>query len=390
MNERLSRDEQSRYSRHLMLPEVGEDGQLRLRRSSVLLVGAGALGSPAALYLAAAGVGRIGIVDPDAVDLSNLHRQILHGSSWVGRSKLDSAAARLCETNPHVSIEPHPVRLTPDNALDLVARYDVILDGSDNFPTRFLVNDAAFLLRRPLVHGAIHRFEGQSAVFHPHRGGPCYRCLLPRLPAPGSVPSCAEAGVLGVLPGIVGSIGAMEAIKLLLGIGTPPLGRLTVYDALASRFRSLVIQRDPQCALCGDRPTVHSIDNPETRANACCASATGDLPSVTIDALARCLAVRFDGLLVDVREPAEHAAARIASAALVPLATLAAHTDSWPRDREILVHCKSGARSARACRLLLDQGFSRVLNVDGGIDAWIEAGHAVESAPTEISAVTPD
>jgi adenylyltransferase/sulfurtransferase len=376
MNERLTRDEQLRYSRHLMLPEVGEQGQLRLRDSSVLLVGAGALGSPTALYLAAAGVGRLGIADPDVVDLTNLHRQILHGSSSVGRTKLESATARLHETNPHVVVEPHPLRLTPDNALDIISRYDVVIDGSDNFPTRFLTNDAAFLLRKPLVHGAIHRFEGQSAVFAPHLGGPCYRCLLPELPAPGSVPSCAEAGVLGVLPGIIGSISAMEAIKLLLGIGTPPLGRLTVYDALNSRFRSLSIDRDSRCSLCGDSPTLTTIDNPQTRAADCCASRSAELASITVDALASRLAQGFGGLLLDVREPGEHAIARIEGAKLVPLATLADQLDAWPKDREILVHCKSGARSAKACRLLLDHGFIRVLNVEGGIDAWISAGHA--------------
>ena len=270
MPDGLSPAELLRYSRHLLIPAVGEAGQLRLKNASVLLVGTGALGSPAALYLAAAGVGRLGLVDADVVDASNLQRQILHGESWIGKPKLDSAAARLREVNPHVSVELHPVRFTPENAMEIAGSYDILVDGSDNFPTRFLTNDTAFLLGKPLVYGAIHRFEGQTGVFAPHLGGPCYRCLLPHMPAPGSVPSCQEAGVLGVLPGIIGSLQAMETLKLILGIGTVPLGKLTCYDALNSAFRTLRLNRDPQCRLCGDPPEILSVSNPETTASATC------------------------------------------------------------------------------------------------------------------------
>jgi len=369
MPDQLTPAEQLRYSRHILIPDIGEAGQLRLRNASVLLVGTGALGSPAAMYLAAAGVGRIALVDPDVVDATNLQRQILHGESWLGKTKLGSAAARLREINPHVELLLHPLRLTPDNAMTLAAPHDIIVDGSDNFPTRFLTNDTAFFLRKPLVHGAIHRFEGQVTVFAPHLGGPCYRCLLPQLPAPGSVPSCQEAGVLGVLPGIIGSIQAMETLKLLLGIGTPPLGKLTVYDALNSSFRTIQLRRDPQCRLCGDHPDIHSVANTETQSPATCAA---DTDSVTAAELRDLLDRGFAGLLIDVREPHEHAIARIEGARLIPLGTLEAEIGNLPRDRDILVHCKSGMRSARAVKLLLEHGFTRVRNVSGGIDAWLE------------------
>ena len=367
----LSSAELARYARQLMIPEIGIEGQSRLKNASVLLVGTGALGSPAALYLAAAGVGRIGLVDADVVDVSNLHRQVLHGESWIGKSKLDSAAARLREINPHVEIDHHRLRFAPDQAMSIAAGYDLIVDGSDNFPTRFLTNDTAFLLKKPLVYGAIHRFEGQSTVFAPHLGGPCYRCMVPEMPLPGSVPSCAEAGVLGVLPGIIGSIQAMEAIKLLLGIGEMPLGKLTVYSALQSSFRSLRISRDPHCRLCGASPTIDSVANAETLASVSCAATQDDVPTITTDRLREILSADFDGLLIDVREPHEHAVARIEGARLIPLRELPAMLAELPRDREIIVHCKSGARSARAVRLLLEQGFPRVTHLRGGIDAWL-------------------
>jgi adenylyltransferase/sulfurtransferase len=371
MPEKLSPAELLRYSRHLLIPSIGEAGQLRLKNASVLLVGCGALGSPAALYLAAAGVGRLGLIDADVVDASNLQRQILHGESWVGKPKLESAAARLREVNPHVNLEPHPARLTPDNAMDIAASYDVLVDGSDNFPTRFLTNDAAFFLRKPLVYGAIHRFEGQTGVFAPHLGGPCYRCMLPHMPAPGSVPSCQEAGVLGVLPGIIGSIQAMEALKLILGIGTVPLGKLTAYDALHSRFRTLTLHCDPHCRLCGGRPEITSVKNPETLTQATCKPSETSMQTITTAELRTLLAGDFQGLLIDVREPHEHAIARIEGARLIPLATLMEHIDSLPADRDILVHCKMGMRSARAVEMLMDRGFTRVANVTGGIDAWL-------------------
>lgn len=370
MHDELTAAERQRYARHLSIPGVGIEGQLRLKRSSVLLIGSGGLGSPAALYLAAAGVGRLGLVDPDAVELSNLQRQILHGQSWLGKPKLESAAARLAEVNPHVVVDRHPVRFTPDNALEIAADYDVILDGCDNFPTRFLSNDAAFFLRKPLVYGAIQRFEGQLAVFAPHLGGPCYRCLLPEAPEPGTVPSCAEAGVLGVLPGIIGSLQAMESIKLLLGIGDAPSGRLTTYDALRSSFRAIALRRDPACRLCGETPDITSVANPQTLAPIHCQSPT-DMDSITTTELRTLLAAGAPGLLIDVREPDEHAEVRIEEARLIPLATLPEHIDSLPRDREIWIHCKAGFRSARAVRFLMEKGFTRVKNVAGGMDAWL-------------------
>jgi len=374
MTDGLTRDELLRYSRHLLIPAVGEAGQLRLKNSSVLLIGTGALGSPSAMYLAAAGVGRITLVDPDEVDATNLQRQILHGESWIGKSKLESAAARLREINPHVEVTLQPVRFTPENAMSLAEPHDVIVDGSDNFPTRFLTNDTAFLLRKPLVYGAIHRFEGQAGVFAPHLGGPCYRCLLPSMPAPGSVPSCQEAGVLGVLPGIIGSIQAMETLKLLLGIGTIPLGKLTVYDALNSSFRTIKLNRDPACRLCGDHPDIRSVSNAETNTSNTCTTASDDMESITTAELRDLLESGLKGLLIDVREPHEHAIANIEGARLIPLATLEGELAALPKDQDIYVHCKSGMRSARAVGLMKQHGFTRVINVSGGIDAWLKGG----------------
>jgi sulfur-carrier protein adenylyltransferase/sulfurtransferase len=370
MSDALSQAELLRYSRHLMIPGIGMEGQLRLKNASVLLIGTGGLGSPAALYLAAAGVGRLGLVDPDTVDVSNLQRQILHGESGIGKLKLDSARERLGQINPHIALEVHPHRFTPDNARSLAARYDLILDGCDNFPTRFLTNDTAFFLKKPLVYGAIHRFDGQSTVFAPHLGGPCYRCLLPEMPPPGAVPSCAEAGVLGVLPGIIGSLQAMEAIKLILGIGEVPLGKLTIYDALRSSFRSIKLRRDPACKLCGDAPTLTSVHNAETTAEALC-QAPDSMESITTSELRVLLGKNKDALLIDVREPAEHAIASIPGARLIPLGELPKHLEELPKDREILIHCKAGGRSAKAVGILLENGFAHVKNVAGGIDAWI-------------------
>lgn len=371
MTDGLSQAELLRYSRHLLIPGVGKEGQLRLKNASVLLIGTGGLGCPAALYLAAAGVGRIGLVDPDTVDVSNLQRQILHGESWIGKPKLDSAADRLREINPHIILDLHPVRFTPENALALAADYDIIVDGCDNFPTRFLSNDAAFLLKKPLVYGAIHRFEGQATVFAPHLGGPCYRCLLPELPPPGTVPSCAEAGVLGVLPGVIGSIQAMEAIKLILGTDTPPLGKLTIYDALGSSFRTITLRRDPSCRLCGDHPSIDSVSNPETLAPAYCEIHT-DMETITTSELRERLASPdFNAFLLDVREPDEYAVANIPQATLIPLGTLEGRLDELPTNTEILIHCKSGRRSARAVDVLLANGFTDVKNVEGGIDSWL-------------------
>jgi molybdopterin/thiamine biosynthesis adenylyltransferase/rhodanese-related sulfurtransferase len=372
MADALTPEERLRYSRHLLIPAIGEAGQLRLKNAAVMLVGAGALGSPSALYLAAAGVGTLGLVDADVVDASNLQRQILHGESWLGKPKLDSAVARLREVNPHVKVISHPVRLTPENAMEIAADYDIIVDGSDNFPTRFLTNDTAFFQKKPLIFGAIHRFEGQTGVFAPHLGGPCYRCLLPEMPPVGSVPSCQEAGVLGVLPGIIGSLQTMETLKLLLGIGIVPLGKLTCYDALTSSFRSIRLHRDPQCRLCGDAPDILTVSNSETQTSATC-----DLPHETMESITtaelRTLLNQgdFKGLLIDVREPDEYAVAHIDDAKLIPLKTLPDELDKLPKDREIFVHCKVGGRSAKAVQLLLDHGFTQVKNVTGGMDAWL-------------------
>lgn len=367
----LTPEEQQRYSRHLLIPEVGAEGQLRLKNAAVLLIGTGGLGSPAALYLAAAGVGRIGLVDPDTVDLSNLQRQLLHSDASVGKSKLDSAASRLRDINPHIRIDLHPVRFTPENAISIAEPYDLILDGSDNFPTRFLSNDTAFFLKKPLVYGAIHRFDGQMTVFAPHLGGPCYRCLLPEIPAPGSVPSCAEAGVLGVLPGIIGSLQAMEAIKLILGVGEIPLGKLLIYDALLTSFRSLKLPHDPSCRLCGEHPTVLSVNNPETNANPTCQINDPAMQTITAAELKERLdSGNLNAILLDVREEGEWQVCHIPQATLVPLQTIPSHAPNLPKDREIIIHCKAGMRSARACEYLMSIGFENVTNVEGGMDAF--------------------
>jgi sulfur-carrier protein adenylyltransferase/sulfurtransferase len=371
MQDALTAAELLRYSRHLLIPDVGEMGQLRLKRASILLIGTGALGSPAALYLAAAGIGRLGLVDDDVVDASNLQRQILHGESWVGKPKLESAAARLREVNLHCEVILHPQRFTPENALEIASGYDVIVDGSDNFPTRFLTNDIGFFLKKPLVYGAIHRFEGQVSVFAPHLGGPCYRCMLPKLPAPGSAPSCQEAGVLGVLPGIIGSLQAMEALKLILGIGSVPLGKLTCYEALHSRFRTLTLARDPECRLCGEQPSIDGVSNEETTASSSCDFPQNTMDSITTLELRALLAGDYQGLLIDVREPDEYEVAHIEGSRLIPLQTLPDLLSTLPKDREILVHCKVGGRSARAVQFMLDHGFTHVKNVSGGMDAWL-------------------
>jgi sulfur-carrier protein adenylyltransferase/sulfurtransferase len=371
MPDGLSSAELLRYSRHILIPGVGEAGQLKLKNAAVLLIGAGALGSPTALYLAAAGVGRLGLVDADRVDASNLQRQILHGESWIGKLKLDSATARLREVNPRVKVELHPMRLTPENAMEIARSYDIIVDGSDNFPTRFLTNDTAFFQKKPLVYGAIHRFEGQVGLFAPHLSGPCYRCLLPTMPPAGSVPSCQEAGVLGVLPGIIGSLQAMETLKFILGLGTLPFGKLTCYDGLHSTFRSLKLNRDPQCRLCGDSPDIYQVSNSETNAPHSCTFMPEHMESITTAELRTLLNGNFQGLLIDVREPDEYAVAMIDGSRLIPLKTLPKELDNLPKDREILVHCKAGGRSAKAVQLMLDHGFTQVKNITGGMDAWL-------------------
>ncbi|MGE3616505.1 MAG: molybdopterin-synthase adenylyltransferase MoeB [Gemmatimonadales bacterium] len=362
----LPHDELIRYARHLTLAEVGIAGQERLRGARVLVVGAGGLGSPALLYLAAAGVGTLGVVDFDRVDLTNLQRQIVHGTGAVGTPKLDSAVARLHDLNPTVTIEPHPVRLTSANARSLVARYDLVLDGSDNFPTRYLVNDACILERRPFVYGSIFRFEGQVSVFGAP-GGPCYRCLFADPPPVGLVPSCAEAGVLGVLPGVIGTLQATEAIKLILGIGAPLAGRLLLYDGLAARTREIGVRRDPRCAVCGDQPTVTDLIDYE----AFCGVGGGEPRSMEIaprelDQLRRAGA-RLE--LVDVREPWEVEIARLPGARLIPFGDLPARLGELDPAVEIVAVCHRGIRSLVAQQVLAGAGF-HARSLAGGIDAW--------------------
>ena len=372
----LSHAEVERYSRHLIMPEVGVEGQRTLKAARVLCIGAGGLGSPAALYLAAAGVGRIGLVDFDVVDFSNLQRQIIHGTPDVGRPKLQSARDRLSAINPDVEIVSHETRLTSQNALDLVADYDVILDGTDNIPTRYLVNDACVLLRKPNAYGSIFRFEGQASVFAVE-GGPCYRCLYPEPPPPGLVPSCAEGGVLGVLPGIIGTIQATETIKLLLGAGEPLVGRLLLYDALQMRFRELKLRRDPACPVCGDRPTLTALVDYDQFCGVAPQPSRGvsSPAEITVEELNAALQQADRRVFVlDVREPQEHQICRIAGATLIPLGELPARVGELPRpgERELVVHCKTGVRSERAARWLAAQGYGAVSNLKGGIIAWIE------------------
>ncbi|HKT80875.1 MAG TPA: molybdopterin-synthase adenylyltransferase MoeB [Vicinamibacterales bacterium] len=373
----LTKDEIKRYSRHLIMPEVGVDGQRRLKAGSVLCIGAGGLGSPAAMYLAAAGVGRIGIVDFDVVDFSNLQRQIIHGTPDVGRSKLASAKDRLHAINPHVEIETFETALTSENALKLFEPYDVILDGTDNFPTRYLTNDACVLLGKPNAYGSIFRFEGQASVFAT-KEGPCYRCLYPEPPPPGLVPSCAEGGVLGVLPGMIGVIQATEALKLITGLGEPLIGRFVIYDALRMRFRELKLKKDPDCPVCGTHPTVTKlidyeqfcgIHPPAEEPAAVSASNAREITSVDLKKRLD----RGDKLtLVDVREPNEYQIVRIPGTTLIPLGEIPRRYAELNKDDEIVVSCKIGGRSAKAADFLRSVGFTRVLNHRGGIIDWID------------------
>ena len=366
----LSSDELQRYGRHLVLPDVGLEGQRKLKAGRVLLVGAGGLGSPVALYLAAAGVGTLGLIDFDVVDISNLQRQVLHGTSDVGRSKLDSARDRIREVNPHVAVDTYEMRLTSVNALDILSDYDVVVDGTDNFATRYLTNDACVLLGKPNIYGSIFRFEGQASVFATE-SGPCYRCLYPDPPPPGLVPSCAEGGVLGVLPGIVGTIQATEALKLLLGIGDPLVGRLLLIDALGSRFRVVSLERDPTCAACGTREIRELLDY-----DAFCGSVKSPdadvISEMTPTELAQRLSRGDAPDIIDVREPYEWQIARIPSARLIPLGTLHREASSLDPGREIVVYCHHGIRSAHAAEQLRATGFTRVRNLAGGIARWSE------------------
>jgi molybdopterin/thiamine biosynthesis adenylyltransferase/rhodanese-related sulfurtransferase/molybdopterin converting factor small subunit len=374
----LSAEEIKRYSRHLILPEIGMEGQRKLKASSVLCIGAGGLGSPAAMYLAAAGIGRIGIVDFDVVDFSNLQRQLLHGTPDVGRSKLASAKDKINALNPHVQVDTYEVALSSENALDLFAPYDVILDGTDNFPTRYLVNDACVLSGKPNAYGSIFRFEGQASVFAT-KGGPCYRCLYPEPPPPGLVPSCAEGGVLGVLPGIIGVIQATETIKVMLGIGEPLIGRFLIYDALNMKFRELRLRRDPECPACGDNPTVTKLIDYEQfcgiRPEPAAAPTTGGGVSdweITVQELKQKLDAGETPFILDVREPNEYQINRIPGSVLIPLGELPRRYQELPKDREIVSQCKMGGRSAKAMDFLKSVGFTNVKNLKGGILEWVD------------------
>ncbi len=369
----LSNDEIRRYSRHLILPEVGLAGQKKFKSTSVLCIGAGGLGSPITMYLAAAGIGKIGIVDFDVVDFSNLQRQIAHGTTDVGRPKADSAKDTINSINPNVEVVIHNTRLTSDNAMDIIAQYDIVVDGTDNFPTRYLTNDACVLLKKPNVYGSIFRFEGQASVFAPHLGGPCYRCLYPEPPPPGMVPSCAEGGVLGVLPGIVGCIQTTEILKLAMGQGTTLINRLLLFNALDMKFRELKLRRDPKCPVCGDNPTVTELidyqifcgipepsNEPENNSD-----------EVTVHDMKKALDdPSLNIKVIDVREPDEYEIAHIDGVPLLPLSQLQQRFTELDPNQIYYIHCKSGIRSMKALYFLREQGFKYLKNVKGGISAW--------------------
>lgn len=368
----LSAGEYARYSRHIIMPEVGLDGQKKLKAAKVLVIGTGGLGSPLALYLAAAGVGTIGLVDFDTVDASNLQRQIIHGTKDVGRSKCQSAADKLRDINPEVHVVLHEERFTSKNAIEIVKPYDIVVDGTDNFPTRYLTNDVCVLLNKPNVYGSIFRFDGQATVFDPAKG-PCYRCLYPEPPPPGEVPSCAEGGVLGILPGVIGCIQATETIKLILGIGEPLIGRLLHYDALNMTFKTFKIRRDPKWAVGAPHPTIRGLIDYEQF----CGVRGGPAPAplgaeITPEQLKKRIDAGEDLFVLDVRNPNEFQICRIPGTTLLPLPELPNRFVEVPKDREVIVHCKSGMRSAKAIEFLKSQGYSKLANLTGGILAWAE------------------
>jgi adenylyltransferase/sulfurtransferase len=378
----LSREELQRYSRHLVMPDVSLEGQLALKRARVLCVGAGGLGSPVALYLAAAGIGTLGLVEFDTVDLSNIQRQILYGSADVGQLKLDAACARLRQLNPHTELVPHALRLSADNVMSIIRHYDIVVDGSDNFATRYLVNDAAVLAGKPNVHASVYRFEGQVSVFHAARG-PCYSCLFPEPPPTGFVPSCAEGGVLGMLPGIIGSLQALEVVKLILGVGEPLIGRLLSFDGLRGTFRELQVDRDPHCAVCGVDATL-AAPRSEVGVQSGDCVAVGDghdheaehaadaISVITVEELAANLQSHQRVTLLDVRDPGERALASIPGAILIPLDELALRLDELNPASAYVVTCHKGGRSLRACALLREAGFKQVQSLQGGVDAWAQ------------------
>jgi sulfur-carrier protein adenylyltransferase/sulfurtransferase len=371
----LTTDDLSRYSRHLILPEVGMEGQQRLKAAKVLCIGAGGLGSPLAFYLAAAGVGTLGLVDFDVVDASNLQRQIIHSTRDIGRKKIDSAAEKLIALNPALNVVKHDTALSSVNALDIFKDYDIVADGTDNFPTRYLVNDACVILGKPNAYGSIFRFEGQASVFATE-DGPCYRCLYPEPPPPGLVPSCAEGGVLGILPGLVGVIQATEVIKLILGKGSPLIGRLLLVDALTMRFRELKLRKNPECPVCGENPTVTQLIDyqqfcgivPETKEDK---SMKNGVPQITVKELKRRIDAGEDVQLIDVREPYEYQIAQIGGK-LIPQNDVPNRLAEIDRNREVIVQCRSGARSQRIAEFLVQSGYPKVANLAGGILAWSE------------------
>lgn len=367
MNEKLSQEELRRYSRHLLLPEIGEAGQEKLKSARALILGAGGLGSPVALYLAAAGVGTIGIVDFDVVDVTNLQRQVLHSTENIGKSKLESARERISQINPFVKVETYPTRLSSENALEIIRHYDVVIDGTDNFPTRYLVNDACVLLRKPNIYGSIFRFDGQVSVFDATVGA-CYRCLYPAPPPPELVPNCSEGGVIGALPGIIGTLQALEAIKLITGSGETLIGRLIIFDGLKMQFQELNLKKDPECPICGEHRTIHQLIDyeqfcgiKEVKVN--------HLQQITPIELKLVLDNGGEVFLLDVREQSEYNYCNIGGL-LVPLRTLPNNVDKLPTDKEIVVYCHHGVRSAQAVRYLQEQGFTSVKNLVGGIEAW--------------------
>ncbi len=367
----LTPEQLMRYSRHFILPEVGESGQKKLLKSKVLLIGAGGLGSPLGLYLAAAGVGTLGLVDFDIVDLSNLQRQIIHTQDEIGKPKLDSAERRIKAMNPDTKVIKHKIRLNSQNALDVIRDYDVVIDGTDNFPTRYLTNDACVFLKKPNIYGSIYRFDGLATVFNPP-DGPCYRCLYPEPPPPGMVPSCAEGGVLGVLPGVIGTIQATEAIKILTGIGRTLVGRLMVYDALQMTFRELKLRKDPACPVCGTNPTVTSLIDYEVFCGLNRPAAPSGVEEISVEDLKKKLDGREDFVFIDVREPFEYQIAKLPKAKLIPLGQIENHLAELEsfKEKEIVAHCHHGGRSRRALEFLRSKGFKKLKNVAGGIDDW--------------------
>jgi adenylyltransferase/sulfurtransferase len=372
----FSNDEIARYSRHLIMPEVTLEGQKRLKVAKVLCIGTGGLGSPIALYLAAAGVGTLGLVDFDIVDFSNLQRQVLHGTKDVGRKKLNSARDRIKEVNPNVQVVLHDAMFVADNAMEIAAGYDIVIDGTDNFPTRYLSNDVCVFLKKPNIYGSIFRFDGQCTVFAPHLGGPCYRCLYPEPPPPGMVPSCAEGGVLGVLPGVIGVLQAIEAVKLIVGIGDPLIGRLVHFDALKMKFREFKVRKDPTCPVCSEHPTItapidyeHFCGIPQAKE---AEEAEPPVPEMTVEELQERMVSGTPFVLLDVRERFEWDIARLRDAKLIPLSELPSRMSELDSTDEIVLFCKLGPRSAQAIRQLQKAGFSKLWNLAGGLDAWSE------------------